>query len=627
MKRMMLMILMILSVGISQAVVVNVDVDASGVVTYSGQGAYSDPGNNYWNSLTGTSLTNLIASDGVTETGISITTSNGSRNDKTADIPGDGDAGDLMGDYSYSRNAGQTATVSGLTPGSPYLVYVYCQGDANNQYATVTIGDTSVTTTGLYSSVLTEGANYVAIEATADENGEILVSLMYVVRYTGFNGIQIADAVTRGAAHSPVPTGDAVDSTEVSSVSWYSPEQDAEGVVIGDPNIISVDGYDVYWSTDPNYATDLPVSVQQQAQSYTPAEITFETTYFWRVDTYVTWDSNEITGNFTDVIEGREWQFTTLPDYLPPVLSLDNVLTTLDLTPAALAAEITENSTDIVSVTFELMTDDVEFPAGSDAVLTDTTSDNQMPTAELMTTTPGTYKVKLVITDEGNLPAQEPTTLEVIAKVEVSDDPCQAAKDAGGWSANEFDFDGNCLVDLLDFVEVAAQWLNSTEMDAQEIYTGVADYVPQNAFDIRIEAEWIDPNDPNACSDGPISNNTGIRIENQANASGGQALGYANDTAWVEYTIDVPVSAVGVAVDVYAAHALSGTGTVTLSFGTGEEGQADIYGTATLPGTSGWTNFISGMKIGEVTFTTAGPQIVRTSYGGGLNLDWFSFDF
>ena len=185
--------------------------------------------------------------------------------------------------------------------------------------------------------------------------------------------------------------------------------------------------------------------------------------------------------------------------------------------------------------------------------------------------------------------------------------------------------DNNCVVELNDFALIAAEWLTDAFLDAQQGYTGVADYVPQDVFDLRIEAEWIDPNDPNACSDGPISDNVGIRIEDQPNASGGQALGFASATAWVEYTVDVPVSAVGVAVDVYAGHALSGTGTVTLSFGT--EAAPDAYGVGTLNGTGGWKNFTGGRKIGEVTFTTSGPQIVRTSYGGGLNLDWFSFDF
>ena len=77
--------------------------------------------------------------------------------------------------------------------------------------------------------------------------------------------------------------------------------------------------------------------------------------------------------------------------------------------------------------------------------------------------------------------------------------------------------------------------------------------------------------------------------------------------------------------DVYAGHALNGTGTVTLSFGT--LAVPDAYGVGTLDGTGGWTNFTDGRKIGTVTFTAAGPQIVRTSYGGGLNLDWFSFDW
>ena len=437
-----------------------------------------------------------------------------------------------------------------------------------------------------------------------------------------FTGIDVFYEGARGGAHSPDPTGSLVDSTAVSSISWQGPLTQSDPN--GDPNIVSVDGYDVYWSTDPNYLTDEPVSVKQPGESYTPTSpaIGFNTTYFWRVDTYVTWDSNEFTGteSLESIVQGVEWQFTTAPEYLSPIMTIDNVITTTDIGSADLSATIIGNSDPMNAPVFTLATDDIEFPAGSDAVLTNTTVDNQNPTATLTTTTAGTYKIQLEVSDGT-------TSLETVAEVKVYDDACQAQKDAGGWTANEFDLDGNCLVDLLDFAAIAAEWLDDTSMDAQASYTGPTGIVPQDIFDIRIEAEWVDPNDPNACSDGPISDNVGIRIQEQPNASGGQATGYASATAWIEYTVDVPVSAVGVAVDVYAAHALSGTGTVTLSFGTGEEGEADIYGTITLPGTNGWTNFTSGAKLGQVTFTAAGPQIVRTSYGGGLNLDWFSFDF
>ena len=58
---------------------------------------------------------------------------------------------------------------------------------------------------------------------------------------------------------------------------------------------------------------------------------------------------------------------------------------------ANVSATVAANSFPITSVTFTLLTDDIELPAGSDAALSDTTSDNQNPTATLTTRMAGTY--------------------------------------------------------------------------------------------------------------------------------------------------------------------------------------------------------------------------------------------
>ena len=56
---------------ISPALVVNVDIDLNADDTFSGQGAYADADNDYWNSSTN-SLNDLTASDGITLTSLSI---------------------------------------------------------------------------------------------------------------------------------------------------------------------------------------------------------------------------------------------------------------------------------------------------------------------------------------------------------------------------------------------------------------------------------------------------------------------------------------------------------------------------------------------------------------------------
>src|SRR5216684_2784206 len=60
----------------TQAQVINFDVPGgAGAVNYSGQGAYSDPGNNYWNSIVGGGTTGPAnrLSDGTTPSPITLT--------------------------------------------------------------------------------------------------------------------------------------------------------------------------------------------------------------------------------------------------------------------------------------------------------------------------------------------------------------------------------------------------------------------------------------------------------------------------------------------------------------------------------------------------------------------------
>ena len=445
-----------------------------------------------------------------------------------------------------------------------------------------------------------------------------------------------------GTAHTPVPADKSTvlsaDVPATTSVSWYSPLQDENGDSKTEPNIVSVDNFDVYLYSvpvadvtddDPNFVGVTPVDRDlNQSMTITPQ---YDYVYFWRVDTTVTWDSNEFTGtpSTQSVVQGSAWRFTTEPEYTAPELTFNNVITTLDIVPAMLSADVTENSTDIVSVDFTLLTDDAEFPAGSDAVLTPTTSDNQFPTATLSTTMEGVYKVKLAITDAGNV-GGGPTTVEAIAEVQVYADSCaaQKAEESSAWVQNPFDLDGNCLVDLLDFAEVAKEWLDDSGLDAQEDFARLIGFVPQDIFDIRIEAEDVidDPNDPNSCSNHPFGA-PGIRTSAYDEASGGLSITHAADGAFVEYIVDVPVSAVGNPVDVWVGHSLNATTNPTLSFGTRTDAAA--YGTTdVIPISGNWWWFVNGTKVGQVTFTASGPQTVRVTFNnGGFNVDWFSFDW
>jgi hypothetical protein len=287
---------------------------------------------------------------------------------------------------------------------------------------------------------------------------------------------------------------------------------------------------------------------------------------------------------------------------------------------------VSGNSTPIASVVFEILTEDFEYPAGSDASLS-----NDGPTAlttTLTTSVAGTYKVKVSVTDYDDANTGPGTTVEAIAEVAVYADACQAIKDAPStWTANYYDRNGDCLVNLGDFDEFALEWMNDTSMQLQEEYTlPPAGYVPLDVWTNRIEAEWLDPNDPNVCSAYPLTDTTGIRIGAQyPDASGGLCLNNGTN-GWVVYEITVPTAAVGNDVDVYLGYARNGA-TGSIMFGTEAEGEEALYGTITpLVDTGGWGTFSIG--VGTVKFTADGPQRVKLSMAADpVNPDWFSFDW
>jgi hypothetical protein len=169
---------------VAPAQVVNLDIENTAGWTYSGQGAYADAGNDFWNSsLDG--MTDLVESDGVTATMIDVTISAGSRHAFTL-------SHDLMADYSYSRDVDTAITISGLSPNGNYLLYVYCQGDQLSQNATVSFGGSSSSTTGLLDGTISEGGNYVVMAATANASGEITGTVARNgSNYAAVNGLQI----------------------------------------------------------------------------------------------------------------------------------------------------------------------------------------------------------------------------------------------------------------------------------------------------------------------------------------------------------------------------------------------------------------------------------------------------
>ncbi|HTR44046.1 MAG TPA: hypothetical protein VMH87_20725 [Pseudomonadales bacterium] len=109
---------------ITNGQVINFDVPGgAGAVNYSGQGAYPDPGNNYWNPIWGgktTGATNLL-SDGVTHSPITLTSELGG----TYGTQGaQGTAAGLQQPYEYNNAVLQVDTLSNA-PAGTYNLYLY----------------------------------------------------------------------------------------------------------------------------------------------------------------------------------------------------------------------------------------------------------------------------------------------------------------------------------------------------------------------------------------------------------------------------------------------------------------------------------------------------------------------
>ena len=190
---------LLLGAAANAATVVNIEAKVFFIGSYSGQGAYADPGNNYWNTFTSTAGgTNLLASDGVTATTLSFS---------VGGIPsgqvGFGGtptfAGNLLADYYYvGGTTPATFTIGGLTPGNSYDVYVYSQPGSSgvtDRAATITLGSESKNLTALSINSFEENTNYVVFHVTSiggtSLNGSFVGSMGG--NEAELNGLQIVD--------------------------------------------------------------------------------------------------------------------------------------------------------------------------------------------------------------------------------------------------------------------------------------------------------------------------------------------------------------------------------------------------------------------------------------------------
>lgn len=178
----------------AQLLVVNVNFNERANSVYVGQGAFADVGNDFWNDVQSTTgASNLIASNGTTATGVSVSISgvNGLGTGTTPSF-----APLLFDQYLHFGGNPASFTISGLTPGTPYELYLYGQsgtGGATDRMVDFTINGVTQTITGANVGSFISGVNFVMFALTP---GSSSVSGSFVQNPgTGegnFSGLQIA---------------------------------------------------------------------------------------------------------------------------------------------------------------------------------------------------------------------------------------------------------------------------------------------------------------------------------------------------------------------------------------------------------------------------------------------------
>ncbi len=223
------------------------------------------------------------------------------------------------------------------------------------------------------------------------------------------------------------------------------------------------------------------------AQSIDPSpagDLAYMTDYYWVVDAY----EPNATG---DILHpGDAWMFTTKAEDNPPSVDAgEGLLVSLEMVTAPngvpLLGSVTDDGTSALTIGWEAF----EANLGGGATTKVTFADATDPNTTITVSEAGTYIVKLTATDAtGSVSDQK--------EIRVYADACDAAKATGTWQANYYDRNGDCVVNLDDFVVFALEWLNSTALSESFLFTSD---VPDD-FENALFAEYwagIEGNDVN----------------------------------------------------------------------------------------------------------------------------------
>jgi hypothetical protein len=253
--------------------------------------------------------------------------------------------------------------------------------------------------------------------------------------------------------HYPSPADDTVVETSLASLSWTNPDPN------GPTGVISCD---VYFGQEPNLLTmDKKLNLGPGVSSIAINRTNFPTygtlenqkMYYWRVDAHDTTDPN--------VVTGQMWSFYTNNNQAPVVtISPDQVIWLgKSGTPGQEVAALSATAVD----------DGVPTPPGA-MTYTWTQVANGAPTVSIVPNPGNALNASVTFTatgvylfqfkaDDSNM--QSTATVKVV----VGTNSCHASY-LNGKNYNSKDFNEDCIVDLTDFADFAADWMICTDVPA-----------------------------------------------------------------------------------------------------------------------------------------------------------------
>ena len=178
--------------------------------------------------------------------------------------------------------------------------------------------------------------------------------------------------------------------------------------------------------------------------------------YLWVVDEGLVGSSGPLEPDSNKIIWGSVWRFETISS--GPVVDANSFVTWLKDGSAVvdLGATATDSSGDLSVIEWLVLTT----PFGATVDI----ADPAVAATTATFTETGTYVLKLYARDAA---MHED---EAVIEIKVYNDSCEAAENIPGYTAPEFDFNGDCKEDFLDIVLFAAKWLEDARLPADLRY-------------------------------------------------------------------------------------------------------------------------------------------------------------